>query len=428
MRKTVFGAATVAVFLWSPMAAMAADPLANLPFNIAGGTPNLDARLRYESVDQENMADDAEALTIRARLGYTTGKWNDIDGQLEFETIGIVGKVDNYNPAPGVAPPVGNPAYPAVADQEIDELNQAWIRYSGLPKTTVKYGRQRLILDNARFIGNVGWRQNEQTYDGWVVQSGLIPKTTVNLAYLSNVNSFRTWTVGPKVTDDVSLESGLIANIAFTPIKALTLVAYDYELDFSFDAAPGTVNNPRRDTRTLGLRASGSVPVGKFSVPYAAEYAGQDGIDDSPDGVDADYYLIEAGLGYGKVKGLVGYEVLGGDGVYGFQTPLATLHAFQGWADLFLVTPANGIEDLYVSVTLPVAKGSFTAAYHDYQSDEASVDYGDEINLIATYPVIENLVIGAKYAAYSADEFPTAGVPAAPYDTDKLWAWVEYKF
>ncbi len=52
------------------------------------------------------------------------------------------------------------------------------------------------------------------------------------------------------------------------------------------------------------------------------------------------------------VKGIgtlgVGYELLGSDdGVAAFQTPLATLHKFNGFADQFLVTPAGGLQDIY---------------------------------------------------------------------------------
>jgi len=55
------------------------------------------------------------------------------------------------------------------------------------------------------------------------------------------------------------------------------------------------------------------------------------------------------------LTGLVGYEVLEGNGAIGFATPLATLHAFNGWADMFLTTPANGLKDLYfrASYALP---------------------------------------------------------------------------
>src|SRR6186997_3560004 len=37
----------------------------------------LDTRLRMEEVDQDPLAEDAEAVTLRARLGFETGKaWN----------------------------------------------------------------------------------------------------------------------------------------------------------------------------------------------------------------------------------------------------------------------------------------------------------------------------------------------------------------
>ena len=42
-----------------------------------------------------------------------------------------------------------------------------------------------------------------------------------------------------------------------------------------------------------------------------------------------------------------GIEYLEGNGTIGFSTPLATLHKFQGFADVFLTTPASGITDAY---------------------------------------------------------------------------------
>jgi hypothetical protein len=51
-----------------------------------------------------------------------------------------------------------------VADPEGTEVNQVWVGYEKYD-TNVKFGRQTFTLDNHRFIGNVIWRQNEQTYD-----------------------------------------------------------------------------------------------------------------------------------------------------------------------------------------------------------------------------------------------------------------------
>src|SRR5688572_18738346 len=39
--------------------------------------PIIDLRMRTETVDQQGMAEDAEAMTMRGRLGFETGKaWN----------------------------------------------------------------------------------------------------------------------------------------------------------------------------------------------------------------------------------------------------------------------------------------------------------------------------------------------------------------
>jgi hypothetical protein len=74
-----------------------------------------------------------------------------------------------------------------VADPESNEINQAYLSYSGIDNTVVKWGRQRLILDNARFVGNVGWRQNEQTFDAFTIVNKSLPDTTITAGYVTNV-------------------------------------------------------------------------------------------------------------------------------------------------------------------------------------------------------------------------------------------------
>ncbi|MGQ0501068.1 MAG: hypothetical protein ACT4P0_00435 [Panacagrimonas sp.] len=422
----------------APLAATAADPLSNLPFNISGGTPNLDVSLRYEHVDQDNLKEEADALTVRTRLGYTTGKWNEIDGQIEYENLTILGE-DDFNSLTN-----GKTTFPVVADAKTSELNQGWIRYSGLPKTQIKYGRQRIIFDNARFVGNVGWRQTEMTYDATLLTSTLIPRLTFNYAYLTNINSFRffDYDVNPdpavvtlEADDDVDVKGHLI-NASLAAIeKKLVLTGYGYLLDFDVIPAGGGPARLFKDTQTIGLRATGAIPVAPFTFSYALEYADQQQYKDSLDTVDAAYTLIEAAVTYGKVKLTLGHETLEGDGVnHSFQTPLSTIHAFDGWADQFLITPLAGLVRSYAAINANLGQVGLMAVYHQFESDEDSIDYGDEIDLLASYKMIENLTLFAKYAAYSAEEFPTF-VPATPpgsppktFDTDKLWLYAEYKF
>jgi hypothetical protein len=117
--------------------------------------------------------------------------------------------------------------------------------------------------------------------------------------------------------------------------------------------------------------------------------------------------------------------VLGGDkgpGNRAFQTPLATKHAFQGWADIFLATPADGVKDAYVGATLPLLGGSLQAWYHDFRAERGSSQYGEEIDVAYGHPIpgVKGLVGLVKYASYDADEFAV--------DTDKLWLQLQYSY
>jgi hypothetical protein len=410
------------------MAASAADPFDNLKYAFSGGTPNIDVRLRYEDVDQGTKLplppaplEDATAFTVRTRLGYTTGKWNSLDLQVELENVAPLDGQD-YNSCPGGIAPAfgscnGNTTHAVIADLKGTELNQFWLRYGGIPGTVLKIGRQRLILDNARFIGNVGWRQNEMTYDGASLVNTSLPKTSISYAHLTNANNI--------FFGNFNLDADLL-NVAWTQYDMLNLVGYGYFVDFN---KPGVVARP--DNKVLGLRATGGVPFDAFKLVYAAEYAKQDDYRDSlPTVVDADYYLGEIGANVKTIPltAKLGYEVLGSnDGVYGFQTPLATLHAFQGWADQFLVTPMTGIKDVYLNVGYTIEKVALTAVYHDYEADEGSLHYGDEIDLMAMRPINDNLSVTAKYADFSLDENDaTSGI--ALRDTRKIWLQADYKF
>ncbi|MFO7788579.1 MAG: alginate export family protein [Halospina sp.] len=151
-------------------AAQAADPVTEA---LSNGETNLDARYRYELVDQEGVDKDAGASTLRTRLGYRTGEVSGFTGFLEAEHVTQLGG-DTYNSTIN-----GVDDRPKVVDPAETEINQAWVRYEGLSDTKMTYGRQRFFLDNHRFIGTVGWRQNEQTFDGFTVVNESLPDTTL---------------------------------------------------------------------------------------------------------------------------------------------------------------------------------------------------------------------------------------------------------
>ena len=229
------------------------------------------------------------------------------------------------------------------------ELNQAWIAYSYTNLLTTKVGQQVINLDNQRFVGDVGWRQNDQTFQAATI--GVTPLADLNLYYgyvwevervFGNVDGL------PPANQNFDSSSHLI-QAAYSGWKYGRFVGYSYLLDLS--NAAGNNNS----CATYGGYFAGQAPINdKVSVDYRAEYAYQTDYAESALNYDANYYNFEAGLSMKPVAFGGGYEVLGsgsnsgtGGGRTGFKTPLATGHAFNGWDDVFLSTPANGLQDCY---------------------------------------------------------------------------------
>lgn len=362
---------------------------------LKGGVPKLNMRLRYEGVDDGNPAtDDADALTIRTRLGYQTGKLAGFDAYGEFEDTHIVLGVSDYAPE--------RSGFAVVADPTVTEVNQAFVRYTGsdtLKGFMAMFGRQRIIFDNARFVGNVGWRQDEQTFDGTRLDYST-DDFSLSVAYLTKVNGITP--AFDKFVEDV------LVNASWKTAPGGTLTGYSYMLE-SKDL------NDSLDT--AGARYDGSLAMDKLALLLTLEYASQS---NEVSDADADYSLIEAGVKASGVTVKVAQEVLSADGAKGsFQTPLATKHAFNGWADKFLVTPADGLEDKYASIGGVVAGIKLAAVYHKFDADEGRNDYGSEVDLVAVKK-FGPYTVGLKYADYNAEDVLT--------DTNKVWAWTEMSF
>jgi len=367
--------------------------------------PILAARLRYELVDQANLPNSADALTLRGRFGAELKA----DGfSFLAEGEGTLGLIDDYNdtlPGNGVEP------FPVVADPENIEVNRLQVSYMK-KGTGVTFGRQRIILDNARFVGNVGWRQNEQTFDAVRGQAKLGP-VSLDATYS---NSQRT--VFGVDSPNEHFDGDLVLLNAGIKLPVVEAKAFAYLIDYDTRLAFSSQTYGVLATAGLDLPA-----VGKLTV--LASYARQSDYGANPVSYDADYLNAQLGLSLFGFGLTAGYEELGSDGgVAAFQTPLATLHAFNGWADLFLTTPANGLRDYYAGVGrsigvafLPGLKAD--VVYHQFDSDFGGLDYGSEWDASLGFK-LGAVAMLAKYANYQSDGFAV--------DTEKFWLQAEVAF
>ena len=409
MKKLTWLAASIGALIAAPVTTVQAE---DAFFEaLSSGKVSFSARARYETVDQDGKKD-ADAFTIRTTLGYKTGQFHGFSAFAEVEDISDLGE-DDYNDTIH-----GKTEYAVIADPENTEVNQAYLQYNGFD-TEFKLGRQELTYRKApfhRFIGNVLWRQNHQSFDAFSLTNTSFENTKISYAYINKQNTIfgDDKNEGEFIKDgQIDMDTHLI-NIQYSGLSFGKLEGYGYFIDYD--------DKPTASSQTLGVRFSGGLPVsGDFKLIYTAEIANQN---DYKDGTmdDQNYYLAELG---GKYKGWLAkasYEMQEGDGTDSFKTPLGTNHAFQGWADKFLSTPPEGLEDIYFTVVGNILGAKLVAVYHDFETDKGGLDAGNEFDILAQKTFKEHYTVGVKYADYNADsEFGGA-------DTEKFWLYGQVKF
>jgi hypothetical protein len=374
---------------------------------VTDGKASVNFRYRYEGVDDEGFTQDAQASTLRTRLSLASAELNGFAALLEMDDVHTVGS-DDYNSTVN-----GKTQYPVVADPVGTDLNQAWLNYN-VDTFEGTLGRQRILHGNQRFVGGVAFRQNEQTFDGIRARTMLWDKLNLDLSYVSQVNSI----FGPNDGANPATLKGdnILFHADYQVAKGQRLEGYVYLLDIDPQSGYAAGKTVDKSSDSFGLEYSGQFDG--FSIDVAL--ASQTDAGDSTLSYDASYYKAELGLILQTVKLNAGYEVLGADNGVGFATPLGTLHKFQGWADKFLSTPGDGVEDLYIGVNGKVGDVKLGAVYHDFQAEASSADFGTEIDLVATWSVNKQFVVEAKYADFNSNDGRFT-------DTAKGWLTLQLK-
>ena len=379
-----------------------------------------EVRPRYEFKDNSGSALDAgNSFTNRTNLNIQ-GTLLEVDGlnaTLELNAVNDLNTLDN----------VGQQT---AGEADVAKMSQANIAYTVSGVTGI-VGRKTVNLDNQRFIGSVGWKQNFQTLDLAAVAYGN-DNLSVLLAYVYGVNAIGDSGYGTKgqVYNGVTASGGtssVALNVSYKIADPIKLTAYGYLL--------GSVSD------TYGISATGDVKLDdSMKLDYRAEFAVQkdssleyDNLGPKSTNVDANYYNLDVGANLSGILLGANYEVLGAGNdtaVNGsFQTPLATKHKFNGWADQFLKTPAGGLQDLNLRAGYKAKDfGKVLAVYHMFSTDEEMAgksDLGSEFDAVYVnkIPGVSGLTGMVKAAFYS-------GGDVATYTDDQTMAWLmlDYKF
>ena len=375
---------------------------------VTDGKLLLNLRPRWEHVEQDGKPNDADAYTMRTLLGWRTKPWYGLSVTLEGINVGHLDD-QHYNPNPAAKSP-----YPTVADPDVTDLNQLYVDYSGVPDTLVRAGRQSIKLDNVRFLGNVEFRQVMQVFNAVTVENTSLPDTRIYAGFLMRQRT----TLGTQRDINEPL-----VNVRWTWKPGNTLFGYGY---FQDQANTGqTTGFKDNSNRIVGVRADGGYPLSeKWKLLYTAEYADQQSYSGGDPRIDASYYHAGAGAQWGDFYVRVDQEKLGSnDGLYAFQTPLGTNHLFQGWADQFLTTPNQGLRDTYVVGGTKVWKIGLYTELHRFRADFGGIDFGHEVDVGVTWPIIQSLIAKVEYAEYRAGD-----AASGKTDLRKLWLTLIYQY
>ncbi|MFC5049325.1 hypothetical protein ACFPK9_01645 [Rubritalea spongiae] len=356
---------------------------------------SVDARARIEqrNVGGGPNSENSWAGTFRIRPGFYLGKAEGFAGFVETEhTLAFIDDYQVGTPqSANFSPYEANNT--AIGDPENNELNQLYGQYKG-HGALARVGRQRLIYDNAAFIGNVGWRQNEQTLDAAHLMYGN-DDFTLKYAYSNRVNRI----FGTDAQDAVKALEGdaHLLNGAYN-FGEHSLHGYVYLMDFAEQQFARASNNTYGGFFDFGLNG------GKLHTEFA--YQTEAGEQDDYESV---YYHVFYGSEVNSISYNFGVERLGES----FVTPLATVHAFNGFADVFIndrlgltATGAqwNGLTDFYASVGTKIPGGIALKGFaHGMWDDEMDQFYGFELDAVAVKSFAEDFKAIAKYAYYFAD-------------------------
>jgi len=378
----------------------------SLTDSLTKGTPSVGLRYRYELVDDGGFDKEAYASTLRTVLGYRTLPYRGFSFFLQAQNVAAIGD-DRYDNRGAGHLTNGVSDRPAVVDPSQTRMQQVYGRLDAFD-TTFDVGRREIAYGDHRFIGDVNWRQNHQAFDAVHLSNRSLPKTTLSYTFADKVIRI------DGGTKDMSSHF-VNALVAIDPNLSLELFSYLLDYDQAADAP--------LSSQSYGGKLSGSRPLlEKHRVLFEAQYAKQMDFGANPADRIADYFHLVGGVGLsGKLTLRLGRELLGGSPENGvFQTPLATLFKFNGWADKFLTTPPNGLVDWYVSGEGRLRSLGWIVAYHDFSADAGGDAYGSELDARAVFSTSWKQSFAFQLALYREDGFGT--------DTTKLWIWTEYSF
>ena len=382
---------------------------------ISEGTTSLNLRLGYEYSSTDDNRSPGKALSLRSRIGYRTENFYDTKVFVEFHSL--VNMMEEFE-FPG-----GNRKdRDFISDPDGERLHQGYVEYFGFPYLELKLGRQEIQLDDERFIGNVNWRQNGQSFDGLTLFAQPTSEIYLYAALLNQVNTI--------TLSHVDLEHLILLHLKYVNEEIHKFHVFSYLVDDEFD---------QNDSITYGVKVDGlcgDILKYGFTFAYQDDYQGSHNRNADLIKITLGILLdpFNFGFGFSRISGKDGKDAP-------FDTLYSTAHKFNGWADQFAGTNGGnvfgGVEDFYVEFETEYFNTKFLMRYHLFDTTEKGSlmnngnpihegTYGTELDFDLSRQINENLSAQITAAFYN-ENFDNGGLNPTT-DEEVFWARLFYNF
>lgn len=343
------------------------------------------ARARLAHVDETDSHGKAGSVLLRSTA---QSKWSEHFGTLvQVDAVASLWQDDHSDGA-------RLNGQPQIFDVPGVDLNQLLLSYRGRA-WRMQVGRQRIELDDQRFVGGNGFWQNEQSFDALYFERRLFSASRLHYAYVANANRiFGEDADGPEhpalLLGDHKHHSHLV-HFELNEWDATRLELYAYWID--------NLDLPASSNRTFGGKFRQKSILGPVKYEVVVALAGQTRPELAGDPVPW-YGLLESSVVHGPWRGVVRYEVIGEDQQVAFVTPLTSAHDFHGWADIFSLPPASGLQDGSVRLQWRASPWEVELRRHGFWTADRGQYLGNELDLELSLKLKRHQLLTLRYADF----------------------------
>ena len=357
------------------------------------------SRARYANVDANNSGQSA-SLLLR---GNVQSQWNDLLATfVEVDSVSSTFKDDHSDG-------VRFNGQPLLQDPPGTEFNQAFATVN-TDRFLLHLGRQRINLDNQRFVGGNAFWQNEQTFDALFSQAKLASNSRFTYSYIGNANRIFGEDADKNNPGRGPLPSGITPprppgnygdHEQHTHLTHLEWNEWDYTRVTAYAHRMDNLDMPAASNATYGASYSVNYKVDRMKYRLQLEAAQQDRFDLGR--AQLPYYLLDAGVGVDTLEFIARYEELGENNGVAFITPLGSNHKFEGWAGVIGNTPNTGVRTASLGVLWRAAPMRVETHYLFFKDDVRGQAIGEEWDLDIAFRPIRKHNLSVRFAHFEPE-------------------------